>query len=102
MPQDELWATSARCVGMSIGLRDGEGPHYGDTVLSLSPMWSKRPSGRNGYTELVLPGYMRHDLKEVVGAALEVWMYSDMKLLPGVVRSTVRGVQLGYQEGARG
>lgn len=102
MPQDSLWAASARLTGLTIvyGL-DVVTDHQDDT-LSVIPQWSKRPTGRDGSVTMGLPGYARDHVPEIIAAAYGEFRWGQAKNIPIAARSKLQDVLLDYREGVRG
>jgi hypothetical protein len=101
MPQDELWACSARLKGLHLSLdmpTDKDQDHY---RLTAAPRWSKTPSGRSGFASLSVPTYAIWSVSEVTNAILGQFLGGDAKHIPAVASATLRHVLEGYAQGAR-
>lgn len=102
MPQDELWAASARAVGLRFTLTEDPAEADRSLAVMLSPIWKKRPSGRDGSTVLRLPHYAQWDVPTVFAAALGQYLGGDPKHVGTVAQSALRDVLQQYREGALG
>lgn len=70
-----------------------------ESWLTIAPLWSKTPSGRDGYISIELPSYAIWETPTVIAAAFEQWLGGDPKHVPVVVRSCTQAIQEGYAEG---
>ncbi len=100
MPQDQLWATSARLTGWQMryafDIRE-----QGNDQLSITPMWSKiPPASRDGAVICELPSFMRWHVTRVTDAAIHQILGGVASSLPGVVRAELRQIQDAFQEGS--
>ena len=102
MPQDELWAASARSIGLRVELMTHAGPSRDQAWLTATPLWSKTPSSRNGYVSVQVPTYAIWEVPHIFNAVFEQWAGGDPKHVPVVVRSAMRGIQEGFLEGQLG
>lgn len=100
MPQDELWATSARLTGYQVThmfdpLFDGK------DQLIIRPTWSKRPSGaRDGYLCNSMSAAMRWHAPEVIRTGVFELLGGQAKNMPVVVRHELRRIAEGFEEGS--
>lgn len=100
MPQDELWATSARLTGYTIDC--SLDPQWaGADGLTIRPRWSKNPPGdRNGYVHLEVPVFARDYVPRLIRAAHYELTGGVAKQVPSAVRHELRTVLQSFQEGA--
>lgn len=97
MPQDELWAASARSNGFGIIYQNPERMKGDNGLLHVTPLWSARSAKGRNSMQLVLPGDMTFCLPELVKSACESWLYSGLSELPVAVRGAYRNAKLGSQ-----
>jgi hypothetical protein len=95
MPQDELWAASARSNGFGIIYQDAERMKGENGLLHVTPLWSaKCAQGRNAI-QLVVEPELNFALPDLVKSAVESWLYNGISELPVAVRGTHRNAKLG-------
>lgn len=101
MPQDELWAASARLTGLQLTVMCPLPPACDHYRLTIAPRWSKQPSGRNGFAELLVPTYAAWHLSDVTNAVWEQFLGGDAKHIPMVAGSKLRTVLGDFRQGVR-
>lgn len=101
MPQEELWAASARSTGFTMTYQDSNHFKDGTGLVVFRPTWSKRPSGRDGGASLRLPNYAAWHLPEVFRAAWDQYLGGDPKFVGPTAQVTLQGVLESFADGAR-
>ena len=96
MPQDSLFGTSARTTGFTVMLHEDVTLKGSWGTLSMTPLWSKRPSGRDGSVGLAIGNGMLWSVPELIHAGYETWQNSDPKHVPSAVRSAYRLAQQSF------
>lgn len=100
MPQDELWAASARLRGYQIRVGFDE-TSDGDDVVAITPHWSKQPSfNRDFRVAVAFEPYMRGHLPEVLAAVHFELVGGLPRNVPRVVRAQHRALQEGFALGS--
>ena len=101
VPQDELWATSARLTGWTAGYHfDVKGEEQDG--LTFVPLWSKgKLSGHNGSVTLTVPSYMRWDHQYLLTTCIEELLGGVATNVPRRAHAVLRSFQHEYQEGSR-
>jgi hypothetical protein len=102
MPQDELWAASARSTGLTFELRLYCGAHRDQLQISTRPLWSKTPSGRVGFAAILAEDYALWEVPTLFNAVFEQWAGGDPKHVPSVLQHAMRGIEAGYSTGQLG
>lgn len=100
MPQDELWACSARLTGWQFSYRfDLKGGEH--DLLSFDTWWSKTPrADTDGSFSLDIPIYCRDRVMALINVAHDELMGGIARNVPGVTRRELQQILLGFQEGA--
>lgn len=100
MPQDELWAASARLTGWQFSYRfDMTGGEHDQ--LAFDTWWSKTPRhGSTGAFVIDVPTYMRDRVMSLVKVAHDELMGGVARNVPGVTRAELRTILSGFREGA--
>jgi hypothetical protein len=101
MPQQELWAASARTTGIQFTYARMEEEGAERSLLSIRPLWSKTPTGRDGSAQLLVPDYAVWDLPIVFRAAFEQYLGGQAKHVGTSARSALRDVLVEFADGAR-
>jgi hypothetical protein len=96
MPQDELWAASARTTGLMAYFTEDVQQRGCFGTLSITPMWSKRPTGRDGSVALPIDRSMTWAVPEVFTAAFDQWLNGDPKHVPIAARSAFRDARSAF------
>lgn len=100
MPQDELWACSARLTGFTADLDFEEVKGGGLSTFTFKPRWSKIPSGRNGFIAVEVPEYLHWYVTDLYSEAVTICLGGDAKHVPAVVQRKLRSLQLDFAQGA--
>lgn len=100
MPQDELWACSARITGYRVHYQfDVEGGEK--DLFLMTPTWSKHPSREKDCgVSATVPTFMRWYMPAVFRVAHDELLGGVARNLPGVVRRELRLIQDDFQAGA--
>lgn len=101
MPQQELWAASARPTGFSFIYETPEKRLSEEGLVTVRPTWSKRPSGRDGVSHLTVPDFAVWSLPEVFRAAFEQYLGGDPKHVGTSARVALRDVLTDFADGVR-
>jgi hypothetical protein len=101
MPQDELWAASARSTGLRITLEPDLTSADNQALLRFAPIWSKKPRGRDGNCQLTVPGYALWSVPDLMRVAFTQWLGGDPKHVPIAVSHELKDVLREFEEGAR-
>lgn len=100
MPQDELWAASARLIGYSTSVLFSEDP-YGDDYLKITPLFSKRPGeAAKGLVAIQTGTDYRDYIPRIIGAAHFELTGGLACNVPGVVRAQLQWIQEGFRQGS--
>lgn len=100
MPQDSLWAASARPIGCTFDYRFSEAGSRDEHELVITPRYSKRPAGRDGSATLVVPSFAIWHLPEVIRAGFYQYLGGDPKHVGTVAQHKLRDVLAEFQAGA--
>jgi hypothetical protein len=100
MPQDELWAASARLVGYTIGVSLTPDP-YGDDLLKITPRFSKTPTpAHKGRVTVETGTDVRDYLPRLIEAAHHEMTGGLAVNVPTVVRARLQWIQEGFRQGS--
>jgi hypothetical protein len=96
MPQDQLWAASARLTGYRIQYAFGEA-HEVDDVLTVETLWSKTPSdGRCKSTVIPVSAPYADAVPAILESVHLQLLNGDARQVGAVARYTLFCVQHGY------
>jgi hypothetical protein len=99
VPQDELWACSARLTGWTATY-SYDSIEHGQDLLSIRPLFSKSPASHaEGWISTPVPSYMRWSVPVVIQRAHDELLGGLARNVPGVVRRELRQIQLGFLAG---
>ena len=101
MPQQELWAASARPTGFHFQYVTPDAQLTELATVLVRPMWSKQPRGRDGMVALQVPSYAVWALPDVFRASFEQYLGGDPKFVGTTARAALRGVLEEFADGAR-
>jgi hypothetical protein len=101
VPQDSLWAASARPIGLTMQYLVNETGSVDRHELLIVPRYSKTPHGRDGTVGLVLPSYAVWHAPDIIRAAFYQYLGGDPKQVGAVAQSKLRDVLHEFQEGVR-
>lgn len=101
MPQDELWAASARPTGFTFTYETPEKRLAENGLVMVRPTWSKKPGGRDGMAMMHVPPYATWSLTDVFSAAWGQFLGGDARSVGREAQHALRGVLHEFQEGAR-
>lgn len=100
MPQDELWAASARLTGYQFSYYF-DGPSNAKDLFAVRTMWSKEPAAdRQGHVTIDIDPSMRWHAISLMNVAGGELLGGYARNVPGVVRAELRRIQEQFQEGS--
>lgn len=99
MPQDELWASSARLTGWTAGLElDVKGQDV--DKLTFVPRWSKVPGhARSGSVALAVPTYCRDYVPGIISVCHEQILGGLATNVPRLAQRHLELIRHAFQEG---
>lgn len=99
MPQDELFGTSAKSIGIRMELLTMVGPAKDNVILTVTPLWSKKPCHRDGLICIEVPKYAIWEVPGLLSAAMNQFLGGDPKHIPVIVRGNLNTVLDQYEDG---
>lgn len=101
MPQDELWATRARCTGLQVSVHWGDVHGATHAEVRAKGLWSKH-TGDEGRVSVLVPSYSMGDIPAFAEAYFwECWQgkpgrpaaLAAERLLRARTREVARGIR---------